>query len=152
VIKLVGLGLAGIAATLAGSFLAMILGAPQEVGSEKKEPEVEIVKFDSITVPIIRRAKIQGYVVVRMAAVAYAAELKIGRPMLMAFASEAGFRAIYEEESFDFTALKPVQVATLAERITTLTNARLARPFLKQTAIENLAFVPQSENQDAKAR
>jgi hypothetical protein len=152
VIKLLVLGLAGVAATLAGSFLAMIFGAPQEVRSEKKEPEVEMVKFDVISVPIIRRAKIQGYVVVRIAVLAYSAELKIARPILTAFASEAAFRAIYEEEAFDFTALKPVQIAALAEKITELTNARLLRPFLKQTAIESLNFVSQTEISDVRTR
>ena len=151
-IKLVVLGLAGIAATLAGSFLATILGAPQDAKLEKKEPEVEIVKFDAISVPVIRRAKVQGYVVVRISVLAYSAEVKVGRPTLMAFASEAAFRAIYEEEAFDFSALKPVQITAIAEKITGLTNARLARPFIKQTAIESLNFVTQSEIKDVRQR
>jgi len=152
VIKLLVLGLAGIVATLAGNVLAMVLGAPKEVSADKKEPEVEMVKFDAISVPIIRRAQIQGYVVVRISILAYSAELKVGRPVLTAFASEAAFRAIYEEEGFDFSALKPVQIAALAEKVTTLTNARLARPFIKQTAIENLNFVTQAEINDGRKR
>lgn len=151
-IKLLVLGLAGIAATLAGSFLAAMLGAPQEAKIEKKEPEVEMVKFDAISVPVIRRAKVQGYVVVRISVLAYAAELKAGRPALTAFASEAAFRSIYEEEAFDFSALKPVQIAALAEKITQLTNGRLVRPFIKQTAIESLNFVSQTEIKDVRYR
>lgn len=151
-IKLFVLGLAGIAATLAGSFVAMILGSPKEANAERKEPEVEMVKFDAISVPIIRRAKVQGYVVVRMAVLAFSAELKVGRPMLTAFASEAAFRAIYEEEAFDFSALKPVQLAAIAEKVTELTNGRLARPFIKKTAIESLNFVSQAEISDARQR
>lgn len=151
-IKLIVLGLAGIAATLGGTFLATILGAPTDAKVEKKEPEVEIVKFDAISVPIIRRAKVQGYVVVRISILAHSAELKTGRPTLTAFASEAAFRAIYEEEAFDFSALKPVQIAAIAEKITVLANGRLVRPYIKQTAIESLNFVTQSEIKDVRHR
>ena len=149
-IKLLVLGIAGIAATLAGSFLSAFLGAPRESSAEHKEPDVEMVKFDAISVPIIRQAKIQGYVVVRISVLAFSTELKVGRPLLTAFASEAAFRAIYEEEAFDFSKLRPVQVAAIAQKVTELTNGRLARPFIKQTAIESLNFVSQAEIKDVR--
>ncbi|MFM9938881.1 MAG: hypothetical protein ACKVP7_05230 [Hyphomicrobiaceae bacterium] len=152
-IKLITLGLAAVVATLIGCFAgAHQYNASRNAPKPAAEAELEIVKLEPITVPIIRKSKIQGYVIVHAAFGATAAEAKRSRNALTLYAGEALFQAIYEDDAFDFSAIKAAQLAALAEKASKLANAKLGRAAIKQVAIENLSLVPHSGTRDAKAR
>jgi hypothetical protein len=146
VIRLLALGLVAVAATLAGSYAAMLWGTAKKSGAEPEEQAIlELVKLEPVSVPVIRGGKVDGYVIARVAVSAAASDVKKSKPVLAAYASEAVFRAVYEEEAFDFSALKAVQVSALAERIAKLANERIGRAAIKQSVIESLNFVSRSE-------
>lgn len=152
-IRFLVLGLAAIAATHAGSVGARFLMTPKaaEVHGEQPIP-LEYIKLDPVSVPIIRHAKVQGYVIAKVVVAADAADVKVNKPALTTYSNEAVFRAIYEEGDFDFSKLKPVQIATLAERMTALANGRMGRQAIRQSAVESLSFINQADLKDNRGR
>lgn len=139
-------GLAAIAAVLGGAYAATVYETTKQSASETIAVEpVEIMKLEPISVPVIRQGVVEGYVIARVAVTAASSEVKKSRADFMLYAGAASFRAVYEEEALDFTALKLVQLASLSERITKLANAEIGRPSIKKTVIETLNFVKRSE-------
>jgi hypothetical protein len=137
-------GIAAILSTLAGSYLAALLTGGSRDPEQKASVALEFIKLDVISVPVIRSGKIQGYVLVRASVGVPLDEAKNGRPVITVYSSEGVFRALHEED-FDFKALKPTEIARLADRATSLINARIGRGAVKSTAFESVNFVPQSE-------
>ena len=144
--RLLILGLVAIASTLAGSF------AVRTWANSKKTPPradeyatLEVIKLEPVSVPIVRNGRVEGYIIARASVSAEDSEVKKSRPLLVVYASEAVFRAVYEDEVFDFSAPKPAQFPLLAERISKLANEKLGRAIIKQSRVESLDFVKPSE-------
>ena len=134
-------GLLAIAATLGGAWLTLSLEKGQRSAKLDDPVVLEIVKLEHASVPIIRNGAVVGYVIARVSIGVAVHELKTGRPAIVAYAGEAVFRAVYEEPTFDFSALKTADLPALTERMTALANARIGRDVVKKTVIEHLGFV-----------
>lgn len=142
----VAVALVAILSTLGGSYCARLLAtAAKSTAVAEEAAFVDIVKLEPISVPIVRKSKIEGYVIARIALSAPAYDVKNSKTVLMAYASEATFRAIYEDQVFDFAALKTADIAALAVRIAKLANERIGRPAIKSALVESLSFVSKSE-------
>jgi hypothetical protein len=140
-VRMLLLGLVVVLSTLGGSYAAMQLPRGGAAGGEgDASDEVTVVKLEPVSVPVVRAGKIQGYVLGRIAFAASAKEMK-NKETLTLYVSEAIFRAVYEEEALDFTALKPVQVEALVHRIVEKANARIGRPAIAQIFVESLNFL-----------
>lgn len=151
-IKLLALGLAAVGATLLGSYAAAMLASPGSPAAAPEPEAIEVVKLDPVSVPVIRQGKVQGYVIARAAIMATAAEVKKHKPALVIYAGEAIFQAIYEEEAFDFAAMKPAKISALGDRIAMLANQRLGRAAIRQLAVESLNFLTPAETRKAFGR
>lgn len=152
-IQMLAAGLVAIISTLGGAYAATRW--PLHGGLKPDQAEAvaaELVKLEPVSVPIIRSGKVQGYVVARAVVSASAADVKRSRPALIAFATEALFRTIYDEQTIDFAALKPMQLAAIARRVVELANERIGQPAVRQTVIESLNFVSQAEVREQLGR
>lgn len=139
-VRMLLLGLVVMIATLGGSYAAMQVShapAPKEDPHEKPE----IVKIDPISVPVVREGKIQGYVIGRYAFSAPASAVRKDKDTFILFASEAIFRAIYEEDGLDFTSLKIVDLDKLIDRVVAKANARIGQPLITQVIVESMNFL-----------
>ena len=148
--KLVVMGIAAIIATLAGSFAASLLAGNPSVPVKTDGSKVlEFIKLDVLSVPVVRKGQVQGYVLARVAVGVSAEEAKKSRAAVSLYSNEGAFRAIYEE-GFEFTQLKTVDIVRLADRMTRLINDRWGAPVVAGTTIESLNFVPYSEVRQSK--
>jgi hypothetical protein len=102
---------------------------------------VTVIKLDPVSVPVVRDGKIQGYILGRIAFSANATEAARNKDVLVLYVNEAIFRSIYEEETLDFTSLKPIQVEALVGRVVEKANARIGRTAIVQVFVENLNFL-----------
>lgn len=146
-------GAVAIAATLGGAYAAMTarmakLSAP----SSQASPALDMVKIEPVSVPVVRRGKVAGYVIARVTITAAAGDVKDQRTLLSSYATEAVFRAVYEEQVFDFSELKVVEIMTLADRIARLANERLGRSIVHAAIIDGLSFVEPSGVRTQKLR
>lgn len=141
----IAVALVAIISTLGGTYGGKLYATAEKTTDPSNGTAVDIVKLDPISVPIIRKGQIEGYVVARIAVAATTSDVKNGKAVLVAYASEATFRAVYEDQSFEFANLKPADVAVLTERIAKLSNERIGRPAIKQALVESLNFVSKSE-------
>lgn len=151
--KLIVLGIMVIASTLGGGFVARYLAAPAAPGEiAAVEETIEHARLDPVSVPIVRNGKISGYVVANVAFSAVAADLKDHKDELALFVNEAAFQALYEEQSFDFSALRRAQLGELATRIQNSANGRLGGRRVRAAVIESLNFLTPQEVRDARRR
>jgi hypothetical protein len=139
--RLLALGLAGILATLAGNLAISWTYAKKPASTTEAQATLEVINLEPVSVPVIRDGKVEGYLVARVALSVDEADAKTNRPVLIIYANEAIFRALHEDEAFDFSALKPAQILPLAQRIATLANERIGRAVIKNAAIASLNYV-----------
>lgn len=144
-IRLLLLGLVAVASTLGGGYIGSMLSANSGGHTATESAKTDVVRLEPSSVPIIRHGKLTGYVVARAAVTADAEEVKNNKLVLSLYAAEAVFKAVFEEESFDFTALRPGQIASLNEIIVRTANERMGRTVLKHSILENLSFVTPDE-------
>lgn len=140
-VRMLLLGLVVVLSTLGGSYAAMRLPQSSAPSTESEGPgEVTVVKLEPVSVPVVRGGKIQGYVLGRIAFSTGVKEMK-NKDALILYVSEAIFRSVYEEESLDFSAMKPIHVEQLVGRIVEKANARIGRPAIVQVFVESLNFL-----------
>lgn len=142
-VRMLLLGFIVVLSTLGGSYAAMKI--PQATsaagGKDAASEPVTIVKLDPISVPVVRDGKIQGYVLGRISFSAATSDAAKNKDALILYVSEAIFRSIYEEETLDFSSLKPVGVEALVARVVEKANARIGRTAIVQVFVENLNFL-----------
>ena len=142
-----------IVTTLGGAYAAMTMSAAHHAAPRTEATlALELMKIEPVSVPVVRFGKIVGYVIARVTISAPSSELKTLRPVVMAFATEAVFRAVYEEPTFDFAGLKVVELKTSADRISRFANERLGRPIVQASIIDGMSFVEPSGIRAHKGR
>jgi len=139
------LGIVVVLSTLLGSYATMQLTAAPAPEAKQKPEVIQQVKLEPMSVPIIRSGKVSGYILARFAFSATEHTLKDHRNVLTLYFSEAAFKTIYEEPDFDFSALKPVQIDGLRQRIVAATNERAGAHGIKDVFVENLSFLTPEE-------
>lgn len=138
-------GIVTLVATLAGSHGATYMAAGERHPGRPIDPvSLDVLKLEPVSVPIVRGGAIAGYAIARVNLSVPAPELKTMRPLLAAYATEAVFRAVYEETVFDFSGLKVVEIKALTDRITKFSNERIGRDVVKGAVIDGLSFVEPS--------
>lgn len=145
-IKELVVGLVAVASTLGGSYVTMQLAAPAVGGGDKAEQDkLKHIKPDVISVPILRGGKLDGYVIARIVATAFAKDVEKHEEEILVFVNAATFRTFYADPGFDFAALSPVETRELASRIVKDVNARLGRDSVKEVIIESLNYMTPEE-------
>lgn len=143
-LKFLALGIAAMLATIGGSYAAIQFGA-RDGGKTAASSAVveEAVRMEQASIPIVRDGKVQGYVLAQVTYTAAAEDIKSTKALLNVYVNEAIFSTVYEEENFNFTALKKVEIADLAGRIRKAANGRAGRETVNKVLVESLMFLDQ---------
>lgn len=145
------LSILAIAATLGGHYAARIASSPKAPEGAVQD-RVEVIKLEPISAPVIRAGKVAGYVIARISIAVPVDEAKVHKDLLIAFASEAVFRAIYTDSSFNFSEMRAADLSEISRRVVEFANKRHRSPAVREAVIESLNFVSQAEVQARRAK
>ncbi len=138
-----------------GSFYGMMLWQ-----SDKKielKPDgffgvLEQVNIDTVSVPIIYKSQVSGYVLAKFVFLADGNDLKkMSVPAQLILTDEA-FRAIYVGSFRDFQRLERYDLAALTNLIKKNANKRFGAPIIKDVLVDSINYVPKSEVRKRTAR
>jgi hypothetical protein len=133
------------AVALGSAYAAVIVGGAAAGHGADAAPEtgdVEYVKSESLSVPVIRHGRVEGYVVSQMSfAVAKPKDGAEVTPYLV----DAAFRALYESAPLDFTGLKAEDLTSVTAKAKAYANARLGGDVVKDVLIAELNYVARDE-------
>lgn len=137
-------GIVAVAVTIGSTFATLWFN---RAGAEKKDvaEKYEHLKLDAVSVPILRRGKVEGYVLARLTATVKSKDVSARRDAVTSHFSAAAFRTVYEEPSFEFRDLKKAELVTLAKRIGEATNKSLGSESIKEVMVENLNYLSPEE-------
>ena len=147
-IKILAIGIWIVVATLGSSYVAASMSAPAG-----PEPEAEPTYFagldyrktDTITVPIIAKEKIRGYV---LASFVYTIDGETAAKLAVApdaFIIDEAFRAVYSTSGFDFEHAEQFDLAVLTASIRDKVNARYNQKIVDEVLIQQFDFLPKDE-------
>lgn len=126
--------------------------ATQEIRSRKSAhpaapaaAALEPRKTREINVPKIADGAIKGYVVVSFAYIVDPASLDRSRAPPDAYVVEEAFRAIYDDDTIDFSRPKKYDFKILTDAIRKNINARLKSDVIVDVMLQELHFIPGSD-------
>lgn len=128
-----------------GAVYGVFIMQTKEGGNKKDEGAVEIeyVKPEEMSVPMIVNGKVTGYVIAQFA---FTTDSELLKKMSIApdyiFNNEA-FNVIYESKIMDFTRIKKHNLPAVAVKIKKNINKRMQSEFVKDVLIQQLKYIPQ---------
>ncbi len=132
-----------LAATLGGAYWRE---QPKASGSNEHKPKVQVEQIAPITVPIIDRGVVTGYVSAEFSIIATKGEAHGGSPLEPeSFFMDEAFRLIYSDNKTDFSNIQKVDLDALTAKITANVNKRMGRPAVQETLMRSFNFVPREE-------
>jgi flagellar basal body-associated protein FliL len=147
-IKIIAVGIWVCIASL-GSSYAVASYVSQEATTETKEPTyfvgLDYRKTEGITVPIIARNAIQGYV---LASFVYTVDGEIANKLAVPpdpFILDEAFRSVYTTSTFDFEKPEQYDLAALTSMIRDAVNARYKQDVVHEVLIEQFDFLPKGQ-------
>ncbi|BDA85910.1 hypothetical protein Sa4125_34520 [Aureimonas sp. SA4125] len=147
-IKIIAIGVWVVIATLGSSYVAASMSAP--AGPEPKaEPTyfagLDYRKTETITVPIIAKNAIRGYV---LAAFVYTIDGEAAAKLAVPpdpFIMDEAFRAVYSTSQFDFEKAEQFDLAALTASVRDAVNARYKQKIVDEVLIQQFDFLPKNE-------
>jgi flagellar basal body-associated protein FliL len=147
-IKIIAIGIWVCIASL-GSSYAVASYLSGNAAAEGTEPTyfvgLDYRKTEGITVPIIAKNAIQGYV---LASFVYTVDGKIAGALAVPpdpFILDEAFRSVYTASTFDFEKPEQFDLAALTNTIRDSVNARYKQDVVHEVLIEQFDFLPKGE-------
>jgi hypothetical protein len=146
-IKTLLIGLWVCAASLGTSYVVASMQAP---GGEKKEDPTYFAgldwrKTDGITIPVLSKDKISGYVLARFVyTIDGETAAKLATPPDPFILNDA-FGAVYETSGFDFEHPEKYDLEGLKKRIKDSVNARYGQELVHEILVEQFDFLPKDD-------
>jgi len=142
--------LAGVWAALValGAFYGVAVWAAAKQGGEVKvEAFVPLkeMKTDIISVPMIHKGEVQGYVLARFAWLVDEKKLKKLAIDPSTLITDEAFRIIYASPITDFQHIEKYDLASLTKRLKEAVNKRLGGELVKDVLVESINYVARSE-------
>ena len=150
--KLLLAGVWAVVITLGAGYGAMSWKLSQVETEEK--PKLEGLKYTSLptmSVPVVDRGKVEGYVVVRMVYTADSAVLRALASEPDAFITDEIFRTIYANAETDFGKLARLDLTELAEGAKTRVNERMGDAVIKDLLVDGLNYIDLNSPDAAQA-
>jgi hypothetical protein len=145
-------GIWAIAVTLGAGWGAASLALSRTQTEEK--PMLEGLQYTSLptmSIPVIDRGKVEGYVVVRMVYTADSAVLKHLAAEPDAFITDEIFRTVYQKAETDFGKLRRLDLATLAEEVKARVNERMGDAVVQDLLVDGLNYIDLNAPDGGKA-
>ena len=142
--------LAGVIAALTalGSFYGVAVWAAAKEG-KSVEAQVFVplkeMKTDVISVPMIHKGEVQGYVLARFAWLVDEKKLKKLSVDPTTIITDEAFRIIYASPITDFRHIEKYDLASLTKRLKEAVNRRLGGELVHDVLVESINYVARSE-------
>lgn len=147
-IKIIAIGIWVCIASLGTSY-AVASYVSNEASAETVEPTyfvgLDYRKTEGITVPIIAKNAIQGYVI---ASFVYTVDGEIANKLAVPpdpFILDEAFRAVYTASTFDFEKPEQYDLAALTNAIRDSVNGRYKQEIVHEILIEQFDFLPKGQ-------
>lgn len=144
---LVGIWIAMVTAGAAVLSARYLTGAGEAGGIEgaSADMEIEEIKTEMTSVPMVRGGEVLGYVIIQLSFAADKAKLAQMKLEPAPFMTDAAFRAIYANEQVDFRRLRRSDLDSLTTMIAQEANARMGADIVRQVLIQQLNFVKRED-------
>ena len=146
-VKLIIAGVWALAIALSSLYAVVAMNSEvQPVAAEEKFfGGLDYVKSDIISMPILARGKIDGYVVAQFVFTIEEKILKrLSIPPTMLIVDEA-FVTLFSGKYIDFRDIKPVALDKLKEHIRDNVNKRFGSDLIYEVLVEQLNFIPMDQ-------
>ena len=146
-LKIIAIGIWVSIATLGSFYGVMVWQSGKSAAVEQGDyfGKLEKVRTNIVSVPIISKGKISGYVLVDFIFLADANALKqMTVPAKLIVADEA-FRAIYVGSLRDFERLERYDLAGLTKKMQDGANKRFGAKVIRDVLIDSINYVPKSQ-------
>ncbi len=155
-IKLVVAGLWLCVATLGAAFYAAQphggSDAAQAAPSSPLMGGLDYVKTEIISVPVVREAAIQGYLLTRLVYTVDPAELRKLSVPAEALLTDEVYTYVYGHPQFDFTREKAIDVDAFRGGVRDSVNARVGESLVHEVMIEQIDFLSKNDIRDNAIR
>jgi hypothetical protein len=141
-IKLVFIGAWGCGAMFASAYYGYQFRMPPAAGSQAGAANVEMLKTDMTSVPVIRDGVIQGYLIFQLAVAVDEEKKNAAHLDPMPYIVDEAFKAMYNDSSMDFTNLRKFDFTEMGKTIAANLNARFKDEIVRDVLIQNLNYVP----------
>jgi hypothetical protein len=131
-----------LASIYAGAYLK---AHPLAIGDEAKEKKLAMRKVKPMTIPIVSRGALKGYVSAEFLFLQDSSQRHKNDLDPESYFMDEAFRLIYTDETIDFTNIEKFDLSVLAKKITERVNQRMGQPILKETLVKNFAFVAKED-------
>lgn len=146
-IKTLAIGLWVCVASLGSSYVAASMQGPAH--EEKKSPTyfagLDWRKTEGITIPILSKSKISGYVLARFV---YTVDGETANTLAVPpdpFILNDAFTAVYQASDFDFEHPERYDLEALKTRIKESVNKRFGQEIVHEILVEQFDFLPKDE-------
>lgn len=150
--KLFIVGIWAVIVTLGAGYGAASWKLSQTATEEK--PKLEGLKYTSLptmSIPVIDRGKVEGYVVVRMVYTADTAVLNAMASEPDAFITDEIFRTIYATAETDFGKLARLDLVQLADDAKARVNERMGDSVVQDLLVDGLNYIDMNAPDGGKA-
>ena len=114
-------------------------------GDRKSGSEVDFIKSDMISVPVIRAGKVQGYVVAQFTFAVDTAETARLGIVPNPFLFDAAFRCLYENQTTDFSNLRQQDLTELVKQVIERANTKFGAVITKDVLLTDINYVSRDE-------
>jgi hypothetical protein len=111
------------------------------------EENLETRKIKPITVPIIAKGVVKGYILAEFSLVSPKGDPHAKTLDPEGYFLDEAYRLIYAATDTDFTRVQTSDLAEMTRRITENVNRRLGREVVKEALVANFGFIPRDELQ-----
>lgn len=131
------------ALTLGSSYAAMVWQSGQQSNEEKAEffGGLDYVKIPPLSVPIIEKNEIQGYVLTELVFTIDGKKLKQMSVPPDPFLVHDAIRTIYGSKDIDFSRLEDSDIAAVAKTIKTSVNTRFKSELIADVLFQDIKFI-----------
>ncbi|MGD0720906.1 MAG: hypothetical protein ABR970_07640 [Roseiarcus sp.] len=146
-LKLVLIGVWACVMTLASSYAASYWKASQvaKAGTERPVHPVEFKKTREFTVPKIADGAIQGYIITQLTYSLDTELIKNNEEPAEAFLLDEAFRAIYADDTIDFSNLKKYDLTKFAKTLVQGVNTRMNAAVVKDVLILEFNYMTKAD-------
>lgn len=144
-LRLVAIGIWIILVTASATFAAVYLGKPGNPSSQQEDLEVEEMKSELTSVPVMRGGEVAGYLILQLSFAADRALLGQKKLDPLPYIRDSVFRVVFTASDIDFRRLKPGDLDRLTDLIIREANRRLGMELVRQVLFQQFNYVKKED-------
>lgn len=133
-------------ATLAATYSAFFYSSQHaRVIAPAQSIQIKSHDLQTITVPIIRKGQIRGYLTADFSIIGHGEESKSSNQDVDSYVLDEAYRLIYAETDVDFDSIKKADLSRLTSDIRSRVNTRLQQETIQDVLVRGFHYVPRDQ-------